>query len=89
VSSTESVSDLLIEQIRRRASDPKIRTDMSKFGGGFRLSPIDERTIASVESMLGLRLPLMLRALYRDVGKSGFGPGYGLLPLHLHDDSTE
>jgi hypothetical protein len=43
---------------------------MSKFGGGSRLSPLDERTIASVETMLGLRLPQMLRAMYRDVGES-------------------
>lgn len=63
---------------------------LSRSGAAHQIqTPMDERTIASVEAMLGLRLPLMLRAMHRDVGKGGFGPGYGLLPPHLHDDSTE
>jgi hypothetical protein len=32
---------------------------------------------------MGVRLPMLLREAYREIGNGGFGPGYGLLPLVL------
>lgn len=71
----------LIALIQSRATNPGLRTDEVLHGGGFSSERLDESAIAEAECRLGLRLPLMLRALYREVGNGGFGPGYGLLPL--------
>ena len=71
----------LIDQIRLRALDEARRTDMAQHGLGFSRKPLDESTVTGVEQQLGLRLPSILRAVYRKVGNGGFGPGYGLLPL--------
>jgi hypothetical protein len=38
-----------------------------------------EAAIRAAEAELGLRLPSLLRDIYKQVGNGGFGPGYGLL----------
>jgi hypothetical protein len=73
----------LIEQIRARAADEKLRTDMAQHGGGFWFETLSESEIVRAESRLGRRLPSLLRAAYSEIGNGGFGPGYGLLPLIL------
>jgi len=77
---------LLIEQVRARAADNQLRTDMAPHGGGFWVEPLSESEIARAESRLGKRLPSLLRAAYSDIGNGGFGPGYGLLPLILFEE---
>lgn len=47
-----------------------------------RWPPVTERELVQAETLLGFRLPALLRRIYREVGNGGFGPGYGLLPLH-------
>ncbi len=71
----------LIALIQSRATNPELRTDEVLRGGGFSSGRLDESVIAEAERRLGLRLPLTLRAVYREIGNGGFGPGYGLLPL--------
>ena len=75
----------LIEAILARAADERLRTDMSKHGGGFWFETLSESEIARAESHLGRRLPSLLRAAYSEIGNGGFGPGYGLLPLILDE----
>jgi cell wall assembly regulator SMI1 len=45
-----------------------------------RIYPVaSEATIQAAEAELGLRLPALLRELYKQVGNGGYGPGYGLM----------
>lgn len=42
------------------------------------LSPSE---VEKAEAILGLRLPVLMKQLYIEIGNGGFGPGHGLLPL--------
>jgi hypothetical protein len=45
--------------------------------------------VAEAESLIGYRLPPLLRRLYLEAGNGGFGPGYGILGLRGgHRDGT-
>jgi len=70
-----------VAKLRERVADPRLATDEA---GDFPVtapSPLDDESIARAETMLGRRLPDLLRDAYRHVGNGGFGPGYGLLRL--------
>ena len=50
--------------------------------------PVTGEDLAQAEAQLGFGLPSFLRRLYLEVGNGGFGPGYGLFPLHDHSLSS-
>jgi hypothetical protein len=50
--------------------------------------PVTVEDLARAEAQLGFELPSFLRRLYLEVGNGGFGPGYGLFPLHDHSPSS-
>jgi hypothetical protein len=79
----------LIASVRARAADAQHRTDEVLHGGGFSSELLDDTEINKAERQLGLRLPSTLRAVYREIGNGGFGPGYGLLPLRLDPSLDE
>jgi hypothetical protein len=80
------MTDSLIEQLRRRARDPTRATDEADQYQQACPPPLDGRSIIRAEEALGFALFPLLRDAYRCVGNGGFGPGYGLLPLVLHED---
>jgi hypothetical protein len=80
--------DPLITKLQRRARDPAMATDLSAESGLVAASPLEESSIRRAELTLGLPLPPLLRNAYLRVGNGGFGPGYGLLPLILDDETT-
>jgi hypothetical protein len=45
------------------------------------LVPAPAAAVEEAESIIGYRLPPLLRRLYLGVGNGGFGPGYGILGL--------
>lgn len=71
----------LITSVRRRALDPKTRTDQTDVyvpDVGGRLS---ESEISAIEQELKLEFPETLRRLYTEIGDGCFGPGYGFLTM--------
>jgi hypothetical protein len=53
------------------------------------LVPAPAVVVEEAESVIGYRLPPLLRRLYLEVGNGGFGPGYGIFGLrdgHRDDD---
>ena len=70
--------ETLIERLSERAHDSQRATDE---GRSVAAPPATEAEIAATERALGVRLPALLRRLYREVGNGGFGPGDGLLGL--------
>ena len=71
----------LIDSVKRRAQDPRTRTDRAdahppELGG-----TLPEGVIAAMERELSLEFPETLRRLYAEVGDGGFGPGYGFLRM--------
>lgn len=44
--------------------------------------------MVQAELQLGFKLPSLLRRIYLEAGNGGFGPGYGLFPLHIHEASN-
>lgn len=85
------VNDPLIAAVRRRSGDPATATDQSDVVSRPVFPPTDAATLERAESLLGRRLPSLLRDLYKQVGDGGFGPGYGLLPLFAapNDEARE
>jgi hypothetical protein len=75
------MTDLLIAKLRRRVSDPRTSTDQAHRFPQVAAAPLDEESIFEAERVLGLRLPPLLREIYRRVSAGSFGPGYGLLRL--------
>jgi hypothetical protein len=83
--------DVLLEQIRARASDPARRTDHQPGGIGGALGkvlgrgrlrrPASAGDVDATEVALGLTLPPVLVRIYTEVADGGFGPGEGLLSL--------
>jgi hypothetical protein len=43
--------------------------------------PASAGEVDSVETELGFGLPPLLRTLYTEVARGGFGPGYGIIPV--------
>lgn len=50
--------------------------------------PVSVEELAQAEAQLGFELPSFVRRLYLEVGNGGFGPGYGLFPLNVHNPSS-
>jgi hypothetical protein len=75
------MADDLIARIRRRADDPRIRTDSADISLTPRFQPVTASVLSQAERRLGFRLPPFLSEVYRKVGNGGFGPGYGLIGL--------
>jgi len=71
----------LIAELRRRAQDPRLSTDMSAQFPQAAPPPLDKESLAQAEEMLGFRLPPLLRRVYLRVANGGVGPAGGLLPL--------
>jgi hypothetical protein len=46
--------------------------------------PLPAHDLARRAGELGVRLPLLLRRLYTEVGDGGFGPAYGILGIGEH-----
>src|SRR6516165_6348366 len=44
-------------------------------------APVSNAEFEREEEHLGVRLPLLLKRLYTEVGNGGFGPGHGLLTM--------
>jgi hypothetical protein len=68
----------LIDRIKARANDPKLRTDACKSGSNsvpvFLAKPASAAAIAEAERKLGFQLPTFLRTLYKEVANGGFAP---------------
>jgi hypothetical protein len=71
----------LVAKLRERASDSSRATDEAADMPIGASPAVDDESIARAETILGRRLPDLLRDVYRHVGDGGFGPGYGLLRL--------
>ncbi|HVR62942.1 MAG TPA: SMI1/KNR4 family protein [Polyangia bacterium] len=71
----------LIAKLRERAADASLATDEAADITSGATVPVDDVSIARAETLLGRRLPSLLRDAYSNVGDGGFGPGYGLLRL--------
>jgi hypothetical protein len=71
----------LIAKLRARAANSTLATDEATDFAVDASPALDDESIARAETMLGLRLPSLLREVYHHVGNGGFGPGYGLLRL--------
>jgi hypothetical protein len=67
--------EALIAEVRRRAEAQAEEAD----GRTPALVPASTQQIADPERRLGMRLPELLRRLYREVSNGGFGPGYRLM----------
>jgi hypothetical protein len=83
------MTDPLILELQRRSRERLLGRNQGRGFGPAPSEPLDERSIRSAELLLGQGLPALLRDLYGQVGNGGFGPGYGLLPLVLEDDSSD
>lgn len=73
--------DPLLEALRRRLTVAP-RRPIGTFDEPEAHAPATPSEIASAEAALGFALPPLLRRLYGEVADGGFGPGYGLFPVH-------
>ncbi len=77
----------LVERIKLRANDPKRRTGSAQMFPDVPLrmlpQPANPRAVEDAETKMGLRVPVLLRRLWTEVGNGGFGPGYGLFGVDL------
>ena len=71
----------LIAKLRERAADSSLAIDEAADMPVSASPALDDVSIARAETLLGRRLPSLLREVYCYVGDGGFGPGYGLLRL--------
>ncbi len=78
-----SPDELLIQAVRKRASDVRRATE----GAGASRNSIDSfppalpDQIEEAERTLGFKLPELLKAFYLQIGNGGYGPGYGIVGL--------
>lgn len=75
-----------LEKVKRgvallRAIDPEFRVFGSEGHGYTLAAPLTEKQLAALEKKLGVELPDEVRTFLLEVGASGAGPHYGLLPL--------
>lgn len=73
--------DELICAVRRRAEDPRTRTDYADRGCPDLAPPALAQDVDIAESNLGFPLHPLHRRLLTEVGNGGFGPGDGLIGL--------
>ena len=82
----------LISSVKRRALDPKTRTDQTDVYVPDIGRKLSESEISAIEQRLKLEFPETLRRLYTEIGDGGFGPGYGFLAMNKaqdpHDDTV-
>jgi hypothetical protein len=81
--------DDLLTKIATFARTPGLATSNGPTND-IRNDPISIDIFQKEEAVLGIRLPLLVRRLYTEVGNGGFGPGHGLLTISLispHDHS--
>jgi hypothetical protein len=69
----------MIDRIKKRIENPDEATEGATLVEPTIFPVASEATIQAAEAELGLRLPTLLRELYKQVGNGGFGPGYGLM----------
>jgi len=75
------MSDELIARVARRARDQRTQTDMGSVSVPIIGPRLTDSAAATSENLLGFAVPDLLKAVYRQVGNGGFGPGYGLIGL--------
>ena len=73
--------DELIQNLRRRAEDPRARTDYSDRSRPDLAPPAPAEAVLAAEEVFGFPLHPLHRRLLTDVGNGGFGPGDGLIGL--------
>lgn len=72
--------NVLLDQIRARIAEGQPCDNPDEW-----LEPqplVSPSDLERAEARLGFRLPELLRRLYTEIGNGGFGPVFGLLPLH-------
>lgn len=72
--------ETLIRRLQERNADRERATD----GHIHRRKPfpaVTARALRDAEKAIGLSLPDLLRAIYREVGNGGFGPAYGIVGI--------
>lgn len=69
------------DQLRRETLAASAKTTMPTEWLDPEPAPLTK--LQEAEQGLGFELPESLKAIYMQVGDGGFGPGYGLLPIHL------
>ena len=74
-----SMLDELISRIAKRAKTTGMAT--SSVEDKVTFPPISGTAFDEEERRLGIRLPVLIKRLYTEVGNGGFGPGEGLLSL--------
>src|SRR5688572_30729833 len=82
----EASSVDLISSVRRRALDPKTRTDQTDVYVPDIGRKLSESEVSAIERRLKLEFPETLRRLYSEIGDGGFGPGYGFLAMSKAQD---
>jgi hypothetical protein len=78
----------VVESARTGRQDPSMGALAESLGRSMQtpvataeIVPASDAEFDAAEAALGVRLPIILRRVYREVGNGGYGPGYGLLPL--------
>jgi hypothetical protein len=70
----------LVQRLQERNADRERATD-----GGIHprkaMRPVAPQRLQAAERVIGLKLPELLRAIYRKVGNGGFGPAYGIVGI--------
>jgi hypothetical protein len=76
------MSETLIRRLQERIrSEPTV--DMEVWPPIRPRPPVSEQALAEAEARLGFALPSLVRALYTQVADGGYGPGYGVVQLHI------
>ena len=73
--------DPLLTEVRVRATDPSLRTDVKVLPPPPLPPPALPERIAAMEALLGRPLHPLLRRVYAEIADGGFGPGHGLSSL--------
>jgi hypothetical protein len=77
------------ELVRRRAFDPKTRTDQMDVIASTIRPVLGTDVLDQAAELIGVVLPELLRRMYSEIGDGGFGPGYGFMPLGLGSRSGD
>jgi len=75
------MTDHLIQSVATRARIAERRTDATDVVIPEIGPLVSPEQLQRCEDSLGLRLPVLLRRLYLEIGNGGFGPGYGIFPI--------
>jgi hypothetical protein len=85
----EQREDILIERLKEIIRTSRHATGEPTLHHQRNCSPVTEEELLQAEAQLGFALPSFLHRIYLEVGNGGFGPGYGLFPLHTPNSSLD